>query len=164
MEGFDFSREQNTGKSAKDAFAYLANQAPPPPLNNKDALGKWFEQYIKPGMNELGHTINSSGGDGFNFSNWQGTFDVDFGRGAGAEGGALAWQVNDPTAKLSNGPYKPQPTGPVIYTAAPQVEPTDPNAKLTDEQELARQAEARGLTRSEAMRYRRQYQPTTQGT
>jgi len=93
MEGFDFQREQNTGKSAKDAFAYLANQAPPPPLNDKAALGAWFTQYIQPGMNELGHKVTNVNGDKFGFENWQGKFNVDYGRGAGADGGALAWQV-----------------------------------------------------------------------
>ena len=93
MEGFDFQREQNTGKSAKDAFAYLANQAPPPPLNDKVALGAWFTQYIQLGMNELGHKVTNVEGDKFVLENWQGQFNVDFGRGAGADGGALAWQV-----------------------------------------------------------------------
>jgi hypothetical protein len=107
MEGFDFAREQNTGKSAKDAFAFLSNNAPPPPINNKQALGAWFSQYVAPGMNALGHRIISVNGDSFTFSNWQGTFTVDFGRGAGAEGGALAWQVDDGSAQLSNGAYNP---------------------------------------------------------
>jgi hypothetical protein len=118
MEGFAFDREQNTGKSAKDAFAYLSNQAPPPPINDKAKLGEWFNQYIKPGMDQLGHKVNSVNGDSFNFSNWQGTFDVDYGRGAGAEGGALAWQVNDPTAKMSNAAYTPRAAAPVIPAAS----------------------------------------------
>jgi hypothetical protein len=110
MEGFDFNREQNTGKSAKDAFAYLSQQAPPPPINDKAALGKWAEQYIVPGMNALGHNVSNVQGDKFHLKNWQGDFDVDYGRGAGAEGGALAWQVDDPTARLSNQAYTPQPS------------------------------------------------------
>jgi hypothetical protein len=108
MEGFDFNREQNTGKSAKDAFAYLSQQAPPPPINDKAALGKWAEQYIVPGMKDLGHDVSNVQGDKFHLKNWQGDFDVDYGRGAGAEGGALAWQVDDPTAKLSNAAYTPK--------------------------------------------------------
>jgi hypothetical protein len=107
MEGFDFNREQNTGKSAKDAFAYLSNNAPPPPINDKAKLGAWFQQYVAPGMNALGHKIISVNGDSFTFQNWQGTFTVDFGRGAGAEGGALAWQVQEDSAKPSNGAYTP---------------------------------------------------------
>jgi hypothetical protein len=93
MEGFDCQREQNTGKSAKDAFAFLANQAPPPPLHDKAALGAWFTQYIQPGMNDLGHKVSNVEGDKFVLENWQGQFNVDFGRGAGANGAALAWQV-----------------------------------------------------------------------
>ena len=117
MEGFNFGREQNTGKSAKDAFAYLANQAPPPPINDKAALGKWAEQYIVPGMNQLGHNVSNVQGDKFHLKNWQGDFDVDYGRGAGAEGGALAWQVDDPTARLSNQAYTPQTANPALAAA-----------------------------------------------
>ena len=104
MEGFDVAREQNTGRSAKDAFAYLSNQAPPPPIHDKSALGAWFDQYIKPGMNTLGHTVSDVQGDKFRFNNWQGDFWVDYGRGAGAPGGALAWQAeyaNAPAAQAS---------------------------------------------------------------
>lgn len=104
MEGFDFKREQNTGKSAKDAFAYLSNQAPPPPLHDKAALGAWFKQHIEPGMNALGHQVSNVEGDKFRFNNWQGQFDVDYGRGAGAEGGALAWQVDDGSAQMAQNP------------------------------------------------------------
>jgi len=108
MEGFAFDREQNTGKSAKDAFAFLSNEAPPPPIQDKAALGAWFNQYIKPGMDALGHKVTNVEGDKFGFENWQGKFNVDYGRGAGAEGGALAWQVDDPSAVMSNQAYAPQ--------------------------------------------------------
>ena len=118
MEGFNFDREQNTGKSAKDAFAYLANQAPPPPLNDKAALGAWFQQYIAPGMNALGHNVSSVEGDKFRFKNWQGEFDVDYGRGAGADGGALAWQADPVGAALQEAATQQQPN-------APQVAPLD---------------------------------------
>jgi hypothetical protein len=141
MEGFDFAREQNTGKSAKDAFAYLSNQAPPPPLHDKAALAAWFKQYIEPGMNALGHRINSVNGDSFNFSNWQGTFDVDYGRGAGAAGGALAWQVQEPTAKLSNGAYVPMAIDPQTGQPIPAA-PTGESA----------------MPISSAIQYRRPYQ------
>jgi hypothetical protein len=118
MEGFNFGREQNTGKSAKDAFAYLSNQAPPPPINDKAALGQWFDQYIAPGMNALGHKVTGPAqGDKFSYGNHEGDFTVDFGRGAGAEGGALAWQVDPETAVMRNGAYVPQvraPQAPVV--------------------------------------------------
>jgi len=96
FEGFDFTRPQNIQKSAKDAFADLARRAPqPPPLENKSALGAWFNQYISPGMTALGHKVLNANGDYFSFENGQGRFGIDFGRGAGAPGGALAWQATD---------------------------------------------------------------------
>lgn len=91
FEGFDFEREQNPGKSAKDAFAYLANQAPPPPFEDKGALGEWFRTHIQPGMDQLGHKVLSVAGDTFTMTNWQGTGTVDFVRGAGAPGAAFHW-------------------------------------------------------------------------
>ncbi len=91
FEGFDFEREQNPGKSAKDAFAYLANQAPPPPFEDKAALGEWFRTHIQPGMDQLGHKVLSVAGDTFTMTNWQGTGTVDFVRGAGAPGAAFHW-------------------------------------------------------------------------
>jgi hypothetical protein len=94
MEGFDFAREQNPERSAKDAFAWLSNQAPPPPLADKNALMIWFNTYIQPGMQKLGHNVTDVQGDKFRFNNWQGDFWVDYGRGAGAENGALAWQAD----------------------------------------------------------------------
>jgi hypothetical protein len=49
-------------------------------------------------MNADGHGVSSVDGDKLRFKNWQGEFDVDFGRGAGADGGALAWQAEDVNA------------------------------------------------------------------
>ena len=150
MEGFDFAREQNTGKSAKDAFAYLSNQAPPPPINNKGALGAWFKQYIEPGMNALGHKVNRSGDDWFNFSNWQGTFDVDFGRGAGADGGALAWQVDDGSAQMANGGYTPTRTLTDPRSGQPVSTTMPVSAPVPYQQAM-----------SSAITYRRPYNPAT---
>lgn len=93
FEGFDFSRAQDVNKSAKDSFADLSNNAPPPPLNDKAALAQWFDQYIRPGMDSRGHKVSSVNGDSFSYGNHEGNFTVDYGRGAGAEGGALAWQA-----------------------------------------------------------------------
>lgn len=94
MEGFAYDRLQDPEKSAKDAFAYYSNQAPPPPTDNKDALAVWFKTYIQPGMQQLGHNVTDVQGDKFRFNNWQGDFWVDYGRGAGAPGGALSWQAD----------------------------------------------------------------------
>lgn len=109
MEGFDFNREQNTGRSAKDAFAWLANEAArqghAAPLDATGDAAKrqyqdWFNTYIAPGFNQLGHTIDWVDGDKVGWHNWQGRFNTDFGRGAGAPGGALAWQTEDANAPL----------------------------------------------------------------
>lgn len=100
FEGFDFGREQNTGKSAKDSFAHYAKLAPTAPTHDKKALEAWAKQYVMPGMNADGHGVSSIDGDKLRFKNWQGEFDVDYGRGAGAEGGALAWQADDVNAIL----------------------------------------------------------------
>lgn len=115
FEGFDFSREQNVQKSAKDAFADLAKKAGPAPLNDKSALGSWFTEKIAPGMNALGHQVQSVDGDKFRFKNWQGDYNVDFGRGAGADGGALAWQAEDANAPAPMaGGGMTSPNAPVI--------------------------------------------------
>lgn len=124
FEGFDFQREQNTGKSAKDAFAYLANRAPAPPLHDKAALEAWFRQYIEPGMNALGHRITRVQGDVFDFDNWQGKWTVDYGKNAG--GGdeyqkALVWGAQ-PGGGAGARPYVPITPKPV----APPEEPTPP--------------------------------------
>lgn len=96
FEGFDFEREQNPRKSAKDAFAQAVKNAPPPPGEDKQALEAWFNQYIRPQMEALGHRINWAKGDMMNFTSSEGTFTVDFLRGAGAPGWAVAWQVEEP--------------------------------------------------------------------
>ena len=100
FEGFDFARPQNSGKSAKDAFAELSKASPSAPLNDKAKLGSWFSQYIQPGMDALGHKVSSVDGDKFRYANHEGTYDVDYGRGAGADGGALAWQATDANAPV----------------------------------------------------------------
>lgn len=92
VEGFNLTRAQDPQKSAKDAFLAAAMRAPePPPLTDRQALGGWFSRYIRPDLEALGHRVTGSGEDVFSFSNWQGDWDVDFARGAGAPGGALQW-------------------------------------------------------------------------
>jgi hypothetical protein len=44
-------------------------------------------------MEKLGHRINWVKGDKFQFSNWQGTFVVDFVRGADGADPAVVWQI-----------------------------------------------------------------------
>lgn len=109
FEGFNFTREQDPAKSAKDAFAMLVSQAPDlPPGEDKAALAAWFQQHIAPGMNALGHTINWVNGDKINYSNWEGTYTIDWLRGAGAPGWGIAWQPQGGTP--GTGVYKPPTT------------------------------------------------------
>lgn len=86
---FNTARLQDPGKSAKDAFVYLSNQAPPPPFHDKKALANWFNTYIAPGMNALGHKVISVNEDGFTYSNHEGTFFIDFAQNAGATSGSM---------------------------------------------------------------------------
>jgi len=93
---FDTARLQQPGKSAKDAFVMLSNQAPAPPTD-KAGLQAWFERYIKPGMDNLGHKVSSVTGDGFAYSNGEGSFTVDFYQNAGGAAGGgprrLQWNA-----------------------------------------------------------------------
>lgn len=86
---FNTARLQDPGKSAKDAFAYLTNTAPAPPFGNKAQLANWFNSYIRPGMDALGHKVLSVNEDGFTYSNGEGTFTVDFAQNAGATPGSM---------------------------------------------------------------------------
>jgi hypothetical protein len=96
LEGFDLGRAQDPSFSAKDSFAKAWQAAgSPPPGADKPALTAWFDQHIRAQMEADGHTINWVDGDKFNFTSPQGTFTVDWVRGAGAEGFAGAWQVED---------------------------------------------------------------------
>lgn len=139
MEGFDTAREQNIQKSAKDAFAYLSQQAPPPPTNDKAAMGVWFKTYIEPGMKQLGHNVTEVEGDKFRYNNWEGDFWVDFTRGAGAPGGALAWQADAAQGGPANQAYNhtqtaimgvPQRQQPRVSVASAILSPVQPTASV----------------------------------
>ncbi len=92
FEGFNFTREQDPAKSAKDAFAMLAKKNGPMPMTKADAES-WFNTRIKPEFEGMGHKVNWVQGDKFQFTNWQGTYTVDFVRGADGSNPALAWQT-----------------------------------------------------------------------
>lgn len=92
FEGFDFTATKDPLKSAKYSFAQAAKAAGTMPTNKEDAAA-WFNTNIKAKMEADGHTINSVSGDKFTFTNWQGTFTVDYIRGASSGNPALAWQV-----------------------------------------------------------------------
>jgi hypothetical protein len=92
FEGFDFSKPNDPAKSAKYAFAAAAEQSGGMPTTKADAE-TWFNSSIRGEMERQGHQINWVKGDKFQFTNWQGTFVVDFVRGADGANPALAWQV-----------------------------------------------------------------------
>ncbi len=94
FEGFDFARAQDTQKSAKDAFAMLANKAGSMPRTKAEAQ-EWFNSKIKGEFEALGHKVNWVEGDKFSFTNWQGTYTVDFIRGADGDNPAFAWQAEN---------------------------------------------------------------------
>jgi hypothetical protein len=88
FDGFDLARPQDPQRSAKDAFAMLARQAGSMPAPAEAEA--WFSQHVAPGMSALGHQIDWVKGHRFQFTNWQGTFAVEFLRGGGSQA-ALAW-------------------------------------------------------------------------
>lgn len=92
FEGFDFGRPQDTQRSAKDAFAMLAQRAGSVPQTKAEAES-WFNTNIRGEMERLGHRVEWVKGDKFQFTNWQGTFTVDFVRGADGPSPAFWWGV-----------------------------------------------------------------------
>lgn len=100
FEGFNFDREQLVEKSAKDAFAMLAGKTGGVPAT-KAGAETWFNQNIKAGMEELGHKIDWVQGDKFQFSNWQGTWVVDFVRGADGPNPAFWWGADPAGASFT---------------------------------------------------------------
>jgi hypothetical protein len=92
FEGFNFSREQKPQESAKDAFAMIAREVGSMPLTKPEAE-TWFNNHVRGRFEGLGHKVNWVAGDKFSFTNWQGTFTVDFVRGADGPDPALWWGV-----------------------------------------------------------------------
>lgn len=92
FEGFNFGRAQDPNASAKDAFAMLARQTGSLPRTKVEAE-QWFNSNIKGQLEALGHRVNWVQGDKFNFTNHQGTFTIDFVRGADGDDPAFAWQA-----------------------------------------------------------------------
>ncbi|HQZ37542.1 MAG TPA: hypothetical protein PLH72_00780 [Vicinamibacterales bacterium] len=90
FEGFDFGRAQDPQKSAKDAFAKIAREVGSMPLTKSEAE-TWFNTHVKGAFEELGHKVNWVEGDKFQFTNWQGTYTVDFVRGADGPDPAFWW-------------------------------------------------------------------------
>ncbi|MEZ5285887.1 MAG: hypothetical protein R2712_13990 [Vicinamibacterales bacterium] len=90
FEGFNFSRAQDPEKSAKDAFAMIAKKVGSMPLTKSEAES-WFNNNVKAEFESLGHKVNWVQGDKFQFTNWQGTYTVDFVRGADGPDPAFWW-------------------------------------------------------------------------
>jgi hypothetical protein len=100
FDGLIFDREQLVEKSAKDAFAMLAGRTGSVPPTKAGAEA-WFNQHIKAGMEELGHKIDWVQGDKFQFNNWQGTWVVDFVRGADGPSPAFWWGADQAGASFT---------------------------------------------------------------
>ena len=100
FEGFNFDREQNVEKSAKDAFASLASASGAVPATKSEAES-WFNANVKSGMEELGHKVDWVKGDKFQFSNWQGSWVVDFVRGADGPNPAFTWLADPAGASFT---------------------------------------------------------------
>ena len=100
FEGFNFDREQLVDKSAKDAFASLAGATGAVPATKAEAES-WFNQHIKSGMEGLGHKVDWVKGDKFQFTNWQGSWVVDFVRGADGPNPAFTWLADPAGASFT---------------------------------------------------------------
>ena len=100
FEGFNFSREQLVEKSAKDAFAMLAGKTGSVPPTKAGAEA-WFNANIRSGMEELGHKVDWVKGDKFQFTNWQGSWEVDFVRGADGPNPAFWWGADPAGASFT---------------------------------------------------------------
>ncbi len=100
FEGFNFDREQLVEKSAKDAFASLAGATGAVPATKAEAES-WFNQHIKAGMEGLGHKVDWVKGDKFQFTNWQGSWVVDFVRGADGPNPAFTWLADPAGAQFT---------------------------------------------------------------
>jgi hypothetical protein len=92
--GFDFNREQDRSKSAKDTFAYYGGaNAGGNAWATKDGAEDWFNQFIRPGLEDEGYKVGEVVGDTafvHTRENPEGTW-IDFVRGADGDDPALQW-------------------------------------------------------------------------
>lgn len=96
--GFDFGQDagnRDVGKSAKYAFSHLAGQAAaagaPQPMDKAGAEA-WFNQYIAPGLQQLGYEIGWVKGDKARIKTREGWDEIDFLGNAGGDNPSLTWQ------------------------------------------------------------------------
>lgn len=95
FSGFDFGRAQDPSKSAKDAFASLAQQAPQLTDTSKEGAEAWFRQHIAPGLEAAGYKVFDVQGD----KAWigsredpEGRVPVDYLINAGGSNPQIGWQ------------------------------------------------------------------------
>jgi hypothetical protein len=98
FSGFDFNRAQDPSKSAKDAFAAAAQQAPPMTDTSKAGAEVWFREHIAPRMEAAGYRIFDLQGD----KAWvgskedpEGKVPVDWLINAGGSNPQIGWQPDD---------------------------------------------------------------------
>ena len=93
--GFDFNRGQDRSKSAKDTFAYYGGaNAGGNQWGTKDGAEDWFNQFIRPGLEDEGYKVGDVIGDKafvHTRENPEGTW-IDFVVNADGENPQLAWQ------------------------------------------------------------------------
>jgi hypothetical protein len=93
--GFNFGREHDRNKSAKDSFAHWGGQhAGAADWRTKAGAEAWFRQYVMPGMQADGFEILDVQGDKAfvrTVENPEGTW-IDFVQGADGDNPLLAWQ------------------------------------------------------------------------
>jgi hypothetical protein len=106
FSGFDFNRAQDPSKSAKDAFASLAQQAPQLADTSKAGAEAWFRQHIAPGMEAAGYKVFDVQGD----KAWvgaredpEGRVPVDFLINAGGSNPQIGWQPDGGGAAVAAG-------------------------------------------------------------
>jgi hypothetical protein len=96
--GFDFAQDagnRDLGKSAKYAFSHLAGQAAAagaPQPTTKEGAEAWFNQYIAPGLQQLGYEIAWVQGDKARIKTREGWDEIDFLGNAGGDNPTLTWQ------------------------------------------------------------------------
>ena len=81
FEGFDFAKAAEPGQVGQVRLCRRSAHVGTMPASEADAE-TWFNIEIKGEMEKLGHKIDWVKGDRFQFTNWQGTFVVDYLRGA----------------------------------------------------------------------------------
>jgi hypothetical protein len=106
FSGFDFNRAQDPSKSAKDAFAAAAQNAPPMTDTSKAGAEAWFREHIAPQMEAAGYKIFDLQGD----KAWVGSREdpegktpVDWLINAGGSNPQIGWQPDGGSGGIAGG-------------------------------------------------------------